>query len=114
MIEVDCRKCKNLSDNECSLYGNDANVAVAKCAENCFANYCEVKKRKTKYKSKKEWEAIFVEELLKDKIEWYATTYERGNYYWCFQLSGCQRYWTNLSKESCRKLGISDSDGVER
>lgn len=68
----------------------------------------------TRRKSKKECEAIFVEELLNDKIEWYATTYERGNYYWCFQLSGCQRYWTNLSKESCRKLGISDEDGIER
>ncbi len=44
MIEVDCRKCKNLSDNGCSLYGNDADIAVARCAENCFANYCEVKK----------------------------------------------------------------------
>ena len=39
MIEVDCRKCKNLSDNGCSLYGNDADVAVARCTENCFANY---------------------------------------------------------------------------
>ena len=41
MIEVDCRKCVNLSQNGCSLYGNDSEVAVAKCAENCFSNYCE-------------------------------------------------------------------------
>ena len=40
MIEVDCRKCVNLSQNGCSLYGNDADVAVARCAENCFFNYC--------------------------------------------------------------------------
>ena len=40
MIEVDCRKCVNLSQNGCSLYGNDADVAVARCAENCFSNYC--------------------------------------------------------------------------
>lgn len=39
MIEVDCRKCENLSDDGCSLYGSDADIAVKKCAENCFANY---------------------------------------------------------------------------
>ena len=47
MIEVDCRKCENLSNEGCSLYGSDADIAVTKCAENCFANYknsIEVKK----------------------------------------------------------------------
>lgn len=43
MIEVDCKKCKNLSDDGCSLYGNDADIAVIKCAENCFANYKIIK-----------------------------------------------------------------------
>ena len=64
--------------------------------------------------SKRECEEIFVKELLAEGFEWYAVTYERGHYYWCFQLKSCQRYWTNLSKDSCRKLGISDADGVER
>lgn len=68
----------------------------------------------TKRKSKKECEAIFVDEILKEGFKWYAVTYERGHYYWCFQLSTCQRFWTNLSKASCHKLGIDDTDGIER
>lgn len=38
MIEVDCRKCKNLG-NECLIYGKDADKAVDKCAKDRFRNY---------------------------------------------------------------------------
>lgn len=39
MIEVDCRKCKNLGNDECIKYGKDADVAVKKCADNGFKEY---------------------------------------------------------------------------
>ena len=39
MIEVDCRKCKNLGNNECLKYGKDADKAVDKCAKDGFKNY---------------------------------------------------------------------------
>ena len=38
-IEVDCRKCEKLKDNGCSIYGNDADMAVEKCAKDCFREY---------------------------------------------------------------------------
>ena len=40
MIEVDCRKCKNLGNDECLIYGKaDADEAVEKCAKDRFKNY---------------------------------------------------------------------------
>lgn len=39
MIFVDCRKCENLGEDECLKYGNDANAAVAACANDGFKNY---------------------------------------------------------------------------
>lgn len=42
MIEIDCRKCVNLGDDECIPYGKDAKVAVKKCASEGFACYVTV------------------------------------------------------------------------
>lgn len=42
VIEVDCRKCVNLGDNGCIPYGNDANVAVKKCAGEGFSCYVSI------------------------------------------------------------------------
>lgn len=39
MIEVYCKECINLSDDGCIPFGNDANIAVKKCAEDGFRNY---------------------------------------------------------------------------
>jgi len=33
MIEVDCRKCKNLGNDECLIYGKNADKAVEMCAK---------------------------------------------------------------------------------
>lgn len=38
-IEVDCRKCVNLQNDSCIPYGNDPNVAVKRCADDCFFAY---------------------------------------------------------------------------
>lgn len=38
-IEVDCRKCINLQNNGCIPYGENPNVAVKKCADDCFVAY---------------------------------------------------------------------------
>ena len=38
-IEVDCRKCVNLKTDGCIPYGEDANIAVQKCSEDCFSAY---------------------------------------------------------------------------
>ena len=38
-LEIDCRKCANCTGNECKEYGNDANKAVAACANDGFKNY---------------------------------------------------------------------------
>lgn len=43
-IEIDCRKCKNCTGEECKVYGKDANKAVEKCASDFFKNYKVVKK----------------------------------------------------------------------
>lgn len=43
MIEVDCRKCKNCTGYSCKVYGNNADVAVKKCANDNFNNYKELK-----------------------------------------------------------------------
>lgn len=39
MIEVDCRKCKNLGNDECLIYGKNADKAVEMCAKDRFKNY---------------------------------------------------------------------------
>lgn len=39
MLEIDCRICKNLGNDECKLYGRDPDVAGKKCAENGFKDY---------------------------------------------------------------------------
>lgn len=56
-------------------------------------------------------EARFVQELLDDggKVKSYGATYHRGNYYWCFMTGNhTMRYWTNMSRENLRKLGVAD------
>ena len=39
MIEVDCRKCKNLGNDECLKYGKNADKAVEMCVKDRFKNY---------------------------------------------------------------------------
>ncbi len=38
-IVVECRKCKNCTGFSCKIYGNDADIAVKKCADDGFKNY---------------------------------------------------------------------------
>lgn len=54
-------------------------------------------------------EKIFVQEVLKaGGIKGFYEIYERGNYYYAFDLNdGSRRYWTNISEENAKKLGIS-------
>lgn len=61
---------------------------------------------------KAEQEKIFVQQILDaGGIKSYYEMYERGNYYYCFDLNnGTRRYWTNLSEESAKVLGISIRD----
>lgn len=44
MREIDCRKCKNCDGVSCKIYGKNADIAVIRCAKDCFKNY--VKRRK--------------------------------------------------------------------
>ena len=39
MIEIDCRKCTNVKNDACILYGNNAKLAVEKCAKDLFIAY---------------------------------------------------------------------------
>lgn len=39
MKEVECRKCKNCTGYSCKKYGDKADEAVRKCAEDNFKNY---------------------------------------------------------------------------
>ena len=39
MIEVECLKCENCTGYSCKQYGNDADIAVQKCADDNFKNY---------------------------------------------------------------------------
>jgi hypothetical protein len=41
MIEIDCRKCTNLTEScdGCKLYGNDVKKAVDACCRDGFKNY---------------------------------------------------------------------------
>jgi hypothetical protein len=52
-------------------------------------------------------EKIFVGQIKQVGIKAYGKTYERGNWYWFFDLlDGARRYWTNLSDDNARELGI--------
>lgn len=53
MIFVDCRKCENLGEGECLKYGNDANAAVAACANDGFENY-RIRGKKQKVENERE------------------------------------------------------------
>lgn len=57
---------------------------------------------------KAEAEKLFVEELIEaGGVKSYYCTYERGNWYYCFDLNnGTRRYWTNMSDDNLNKLGI--------
>lgn len=37
--EADCRKCINCTSDGCIPFGNDANIATRKCADDLFRNY---------------------------------------------------------------------------
>nr|DAI84205.1 MAG TPA: hypothetical protein [Caudoviricetes sp.] len=52
MLEIDCRICKNLGNDECKLYGRDPDVAGKKCAENGFKDYRPSRQRKNKKEGK--------------------------------------------------------------
>lgn len=52
MIEIDCRKCENISKDGCILYGDDANNAVKRCAAEGFKNYSNTKTREILFKGK--------------------------------------------------------------
>lgn len=56
---------------------------------------------------KAEAEKIFINHLKEIGIKTYYRIYERGNSYWCFELeNGTTRYWTNLSDENAKALGL--------
>lgn len=56
---------------------------------------------------KEDAEKIFVQQVKRVGIKDYGQTYERGNWYWFFNLlDGTQRYWTNLSDISAEELGL--------
>lgn len=50
MLEIDCRKCENLSEtcDSCKLYGNDPKKAAAACKTDLFMNYRPRKETPTK------------------------------------------------------------------
>ena len=57
------------------------------------------------YVKKAEQERAFVDMLLEIGIKNYGASDDNGNTYWFFNLEdGQQRYWTNLSEESQKKL----------
>ena len=64
------------------------------------------------YKKKAEIEKEFVAEILADGgVDTYGNSYGDGNrhLYWFFNLkNGKRRYWTNLSEESQKILGIGE------
>lgn len=58
-------------------------------------------------KRKADCEAEFVEQIQRIGIEWYSKMYERGRWYWCFHLrDGRQRFWTDLTEENQKELGV--------
>lgn len=59
------------------------------------------------YKDKTYHEANFVEQILAIGIERVFETNEKNKTYYCFDLiNGTQRFWTDLSEENRKKLGI--------
>ena len=62
------------------------------------------------YKKKAECEKEFVQELIAaGGVKSYGCMYEHGHYYWFFNLKdGTRRYWTNLSKDNQKLLGVSE------
>ena len=42
VIEVDCRICRNLGDDECLKYGKDCDTAVERCSADGFRNYRKI------------------------------------------------------------------------
>ena len=61
------------------------------------------------YKNKAVCEKEFTEYILPIGIKGYGKTYENGNWYWFFNLkNGAIRYWTNLSEENQKTLGVSE------
>ena len=60
------------------------------------------------YKNKAECEKEFTEHILSvGGIKSYGKSYEKGNWYWFFNLkNGERRYWTNLADENQKALGI--------
>lgn len=60
------------------------------------------------YIKKADAEKQFIQQVLNaGGIKSYYEMYERGNYYYCFDLKdGSRRYWTNLSEDGAKKLGI--------
>lgn len=48
MKEVDCRKCDKCTGKSCKCYGNNATIAVEKCAKDNFKNYVIRSSQKTK------------------------------------------------------------------
>jgi len=60
------------------------------------------------YIKKAEQEKMFVDMILKKGgINSHCEMYERGHDYYCFWLKNReQRFWTDMSDESLKKLGI--------
>ena len=38
-LEIDCRRCINVGENRCILYGNNPKMAIESCAADKFKNY---------------------------------------------------------------------------
>jgi hypothetical protein len=45
MLKIDCRKCANCDMKSCAIYGDNADEAVSRCAEDGFKNYDPKKKQ---------------------------------------------------------------------
>ena len=61
------------------------------------------------YKNKAQCEKEFTEYILSIGIKTYGKTDDNGNCYWFFNLkNGMRRYWTNLSEENQKTLGVSE------
>lgn len=62
------------------------------------------------YVKKSEREKEFVDYILSSGgIDCYGKQYERGHWYWFFNLkNGERRYWTDMSEKSQKILGISE------
>lgn len=62
-------------------------------------------------KPKAEYEKEFVQHLLEVGIKGYSEMYAHGRLHYMFNLeNGETRYWTNLSEDSLKKLGLREED----